>query len=97
MNEKFLVGKVALVTGSGSGFGREMAIIFASKGANLVLNDINLESIEETRNIILKSYKVDILLIKADISVFNQVKEMRKEVFERFDIFLYWLIMLVLD
>ncbi|MFX0136854.1 MAG: SDR family NAD(P)-dependent oxidoreductase, partial [Candidatus Hodarchaeota archaeon] len=46
INEKFLEGKVALVTGAGSGFGREMAVAFASKGANLVLNDINLEGIE---------------------------------------------------
>ena len=83
--EKFLEEKVALVTGAGSGFGREMAIAFASKGANLVLNDINLESIEETREIILKTYNVEILLAKTDISDFNQVKEMRKKVFEKFD------------
>ncbi|MFX0041423.1 MAG: SDR family NAD(P)-dependent oxidoreductase [Candidatus Hodarchaeota archaeon] len=83
--EKFLEEKVALVTGAGSGFGREMAIAFASKGANLVLNDVNLEIIEETREIILKTYNVEILLAKADISDFNQVKEMRNRVFEKFD------------
>jgi len=85
MNKNFLEGKVALVTGAGSGFGREMAIAYASKGASLVLNDINLESIEKTREIILNKYNVDILLAQADISDVNQVKEMRKEVFEKFD------------
>ncbi|MFX1321195.1 MAG: SDR family NAD(P)-dependent oxidoreductase [Promethearchaeota archaeon] len=85
MSEKFLEGRVTLVTGAGSGFGREMALAFASKGANLVLNDINLDSIEETREIILKTYNVEILLAKTDISDFNQVKEMRKKVFEKFD------------
>ncbi len=84
-NEKFLEGKVALVTGAGSGFGREMAIAFATKGANLVLNDINLESIEETKDLILKSHKVDILLAKADISDEKQVIEMSKNVFNTFD------------
>ena len=84
-DNKFLDGKVALITGAGSGFGREMAIAFASKGANLVLNDINLEGIEETRDIILKSHNIEILLSKTDISDFNQVKEMKKIVFEKFD------------
>ncbi|MFX1313383.1 MAG: SDR family oxidoreductase, partial [Promethearchaeota archaeon] len=84
-NEKFLKEKVVLVTGAGSGFGREMAIKFANKGANLVLNDINLESIEETRNIILNSYNVDVLLEKADISDEKQVFEIKKNIFNVFD------------
>ena len=46
-NEKFLDGKVALITGAGGGFGREMAKIFASKGADLVINDINMNGLEE--------------------------------------------------
>ncbi|MHA1488607.1 MAG: SDR family NAD(P)-dependent oxidoreductase [Promethearchaeota archaeon] len=84
-NNKFLEGKVAFITGSGSGFGREMALAFASKGANLVLNDINLKSIEETREMILKSYNVEIFLAQADISDFSQIKSMSKKVFDRFD------------
>ena len=85
MIEKFLEGKVALVTGAGSGFGREMAITFAKKGANLVLNDIHLESIKETRDIILNSYEVEIMLAEADISDEEQVSIMSKNVFEKFD------------
>ena len=85
MSEQFLEGKGALVTGAGSGFGREMAIAFASKGANLVLNDINIESINETREIILKSHNVDILLVEADISDETQVEGMRKDVYQKFD------------
>lgn len=83
--EKFLEEKVALITGAGSGFGREMAINFAKYGANLVLNDVNIESIEETRDIILKSNKVEILLEQADISNESQVKMMSKSVFNKFD------------
>jgi NAD(P)-dependent dehydrogenase (short-subunit alcohol dehydrogenase family) len=37
---KMLEGKVALVTGSGRGIGREMALLMASHGASLVINDL---------------------------------------------------------
>ncbi len=84
-DNKFLEGKVVLVTGAGSGFGREMAKSFANKGANLVINDINLESLEETREIILRSVKCDIIIAKADISNFEEVKEISKQVFSQFD------------
>jgi len=83
--EKFLENRTVLITGAGSGFGREMAKAFAHKGANLVLNDINLEGLEETREIILKSIKSDILLLKADISKVNEVKEMSKQTFAHFN------------
>ena len=85
MSEKFLEGKVALVTGAGSGFGREMAINFAKKGADLVLNDVHLDTIKETRDIILKSHKVEIMLAEADISDEEQVNIMSKNVFQQFD------------
>ncbi len=85
MSKKFLKGKVALITGAGSGFGREMAVAFASQGASLVLNDINLEGINETRDIVLNSYNVDILLAEADISKEEQVDMMRKNVFQKFE------------
>lgn len=86
MNEiKFLEGKVALITGAGSGFGRDMAITFASRGANLVLNDINMEGLEETKKLVLEKHSVEILLVKADISNSKEVNDMVKTVFEKFD------------
>ncbi|MFX1392749.1 MAG: SDR family NAD(P)-dependent oxidoreductase [Promethearchaeota archaeon] len=85
INENFLKGKVALITGAGGGFGREMAITFASKGADLVINDINMETLEETRELILREYNVEILPSHADISDSKQVKKMAKEVFKKFD------------
>ncbi|MBA7501103.1 Levodione reductase [subsurface metagenome] len=85
MENKFLDGKVVLITGAGSGFGREMAITFASKGANLVLNDINMKGLEETRDLVLKDNNVEILLAQADISKLEEVERMKIQVFERFD------------
>jgi len=36
-----LDGKVALITGAGSGIGRESAVLFASEGASIVVVDVN--------------------------------------------------------
>ncbi len=83
--DNFLEGKVALITGAGSGFGREMAKTFAGRGANLVINDINVDGLEQTRDIILKDHKVEILLAKADISNSDEVNNMAKKTSEKFD------------
>jgi len=47
-----LANKVALITGAGSGLGREAALLFAKEGARLVLNDISAEIVEETAQMV---------------------------------------------
>jgi NAD(P)-dependent dehydrogenase (short-subunit alcohol dehydrogenase family) len=42
-------GKTAVITGAGSGFGREFARVGASLGMQLVLADIQADALEETR------------------------------------------------
>jgi NAD(P)-dependent dehydrogenase (short-subunit alcohol dehydrogenase family) len=40
-----LAGKTAIITGSGRGQGRAAALLFASEGANVVVNDLDPESV----------------------------------------------------
>lgn len=46
--ERKLEGKVALVTGSGRGIGRSIALKLAREGARLVVNDLDSEPAQET-------------------------------------------------
>src|ERR1700709_2001807 len=48
-----LTGKTAVVTGSGSGIGKAVALLFAKQGAEVHVMDLNEESCNDTVNEIL--------------------------------------------
>lgn len=59
--------QVALITGAGSGIGRESALLFAAEGAEVACVDVNLPAAEETVAAI-KSAGGQALAVKADVS-----------------------------
>ena len=44
-------GRIAVVTGSGSGIGRATAAAFAARGARVVVSDVSARAGEETLSI----------------------------------------------
>ncbi|NJD78677.1 MAG: 3-oxoacyl-ACP reductase FabG [Candidatus Methanoperedens sp.] len=67
--------KVAIITGAGSGIGRETALMFAEEGAKVVVADINEKSGRETVTEIKKAGDEG-FFIKIDISSREQSKQM---------------------
>ena len=62
-------GKVALITGSGSGMGRATAFVFAEAGAKVVVSDVNEKQIDEVANEIISSERT---CLKQVLDVTNQ-------------------------
>ena len=78
-----LSGKVAVVTGGGSGLGREFCDVLAEFGAAVVCSDIFLDRAQETSEII-KKYGHQTLPLQVDVAQYEQVKEMFQKVRDEF-------------
>ncbi|SFJ18445.1 SDR family NAD(P)-dependent oxidoreductase [Thermoflavimicrobium dichotomicum] len=68
-------GKVALVTGGGSGIGRATSLAFARKGAKVVVAGRTRDKIEETKEMI-KELGGEAIAVQVDTSFDEQVKKM---------------------
>lgn len=79
-----LKGKVAVITGATRGIGREIAKIFASNGANLVIIGRSVEALESLKNDIISEYGVRVTVKPYEISDARVVKEVAMAVFKEF-------------
>jgi NAD(P)-dependent dehydrogenase (short-subunit alcohol dehydrogenase family) len=73
------VGKVALVTGAGSGIGRAAALAFAREGARVVVADVTVDGGQETVRAI-GEQGGEALFVRADVSVAQDVGAMVERV-----------------
>ncbi len=78
-----VAGKVALVTGSGSGIGRASALKFAQEGAKVVVSDINVEGGDETVRLI-RETGGDATFVRCDVSQAAQVEALIKAVVDTY-------------
>ena len=78
-----LVGRIALITGAGSGIGRAIALRFASEGARVIVNDVDREAAQATVEA-MDSARERGCAYQADVSDSAAVRAMFAEVAQRF-------------
>jgi len=83
LKKKSVKGSHVLITGAGSGLGKQMAILFARLGAKISLTDINLQSVEAVEALI-KAEGLQSKAIYCDVSDVQSVKDAAKIARETF-------------
>jgi len=80
-----LQGKVAVVTGAGSGIGRAIALGFVAEGARVVAADVRLEAAQETAT--LSPVSGNLIAVQADVSRAEDVQRLVEATLDVWDHF----------
>lgn len=83
MTERRFAGKVAFVTGSGSGIGRATALAFAAEGADVVLADIDAAGNEETARLAAE-HGGRVLAVKCDVTSSSDIQGVINQTVQEF-------------
>lgn len=75
-----LNGKVALVTGSSSGIGKEIAKILEKEGCSVILNGRDLTKLKSVAN----EFREGTMLLQADITDYEECKKITNRILEKF-------------
>lgn len=82
---KSLAGKVAVVTGAGSGIGLAMTERFLSEGMSVVMADIDLGALQSVADSLRDNYGSDVVLpMHCDVTDFNSVQNVSDHSFDAF-------------
>ena len=76
-------GKIALVTGGGSGIGRSTALALAREGAKVVVSDVVIEGGEETVSLV-KDAGGEAAFVQTDVAQASEVEALVKQVVETY-------------
>jgi 3-oxoacyl-[acyl-carrier protein] reductase len=75
--------KVALVTGSAQGIGREIALAFAREGADVVISDVNLEKATQTSKEI-EGLGRKSMAVELNVTDYAKVEEALNKILDKF-------------
>jgi len=78
-----LKDRVSLITGAARGIGKEIALLFAREGSDVVVCDVDLEAAQNTQKEI-ESLGRRALSFKADVTNITQVEEMVNLILDKF-------------
>jgi NAD(P)-dependent dehydrogenase (short-subunit alcohol dehydrogenase family) len=79
---KELYGKIAVITGAASGFGREFAIRCADEGMKVILTDIDTGGLGTT--VALLKPGTESLVIGSDVSSADSIEHLARSTYDRF-------------
>lgn len=79
-----LKGKTAVITGSGRGIGKAIALKLASYGANIVINDIPSSDYADETCEEIKAMGVDSIVVKGDVRSTEDVQTLVNTALEKF-------------
>lgn len=84
LRDDALQGKVAIVTGGGSGLGKAMTTYFLELGAKVAITSRNIEKLENTAQELMQKTGGQCMAVACDVRHYDQVENMLNEVVKNF-------------